>query len=96
LGPQKLDHKAGPSYDLFVKEIAFPRFRATCRAVFERVRLTGQPVLVTRFGEPLAEIVPPRSPARRQDWLGAMRGTGEILDDIVAPLQDRSAWETEA
>ncbi len=35
-----------------MEEIAISKFKATCLAVLERVRKTGQPVLVTRFGQP--------------------------------------------
>jgi prevent-host-death family protein len=45
-----------------MKEIDFPEFRIKCSAIIERVRKTRQPVRVTRFGEPLAEIVPLSQP----------------------------------
>ncbi|HUP18651.1 MAG TPA: PIN domain-containing protein [Gemmatimonadota bacterium] len=32
--------------------IAISRFKATCLAVMRRVKRTGRPVVVTRFGEP--------------------------------------------
>ena len=41
-----------------MKEIAISKFKATCLAVLERVRKTGEPILVTRFGHPVAEITP--------------------------------------
>ncbi len=44
-----------------MEEIAISKFKATCLAVLERVRKTGKPVLVTRFGEPVAELVPPHA-----------------------------------
>ena len=42
-----------------MEEIAISKFKATCLAVLERVRKTGQPILVTRFGQVIAEIRPP-------------------------------------
>lgn len=48
---------------IHMQEIAISKFKATCLAVMEQVRRTRQPVLVTRFGEAVAEIVPP-SPRR--------------------------------
>ena len=33
-------------------------FKAKCVAVLERVRSTGDPVLVTKRGRPLAKVVP--------------------------------------
>lgn len=76
-----------------MESIAISEFKATCLAVLERVRQSGRPVLVTRRGEPVAEIVPPSSAGRPQSWLGSAQGTGEILGDLVAPAADESAWE---
>ena len=42
-----------------MEEIAISKFKATCLAVLERVRKTGEPVRVTRFGQVVAEVVPP-------------------------------------
>lgn len=75
-----------------MESIAISEFKATCLAVLERVRTTGQSVLVTRRGEPVAEIVPPPA-AKRRSLLGSGRGTGEILGDIVAPVVDESEWD---
>ncbi len=76
-----------------MEEIAISKFKATCLSVLERVRKTRKPVLVTRFGEPVAQVVPPPTPARRKDWLGDMAGTGRIEGDIVAPAADEADWE---
>jgi prevent-host-death family protein len=76
-----------------MEEIAISKFKATCLSVMERVRKTRKPVLVTRFGEPVAEVVPPRTPARPKDWLGDMAGTGRIVGDIVSPASDEEDWE---
>lgn len=76
-----------------VEEIAISRFKATCLAVLERVRKTRRPILVTRFGEPVAEVIPPPVPPRPGSWLGSMRGTGAFLGDVVAPATDPDEWE---
>jgi prevent-host-death family protein len=68
-----------------METIAFSKFKATCLAVLERVRRTGEPVLVTRFGEPVAEVVPPSARERPRSWLGSFRERGEILGDLVSP-----------
>ena len=75
-----------------MERIAISEFKATCLAVLERVRQSGQPVLVTRRGEPIAEIVPPPT-AKCRSLLGSGRGTGEILGDIMAPVVDESEWD---
>jgi len=76
-----------------MKEIGISEFKVKCCAILERVRRTRQPIRVTRFGRPLAEIVPP-SPAKRRR-LGGMEGTARIIGDIVGPtgsLDDWKAW----
>ncbi|MEX2263243.1 MAG: type II toxin-antitoxin system prevent-host-death family antitoxin [Bryobacteraceae bacterium] len=76
-----------------MEEIAISKFKATCLAVLERVRKTRKPVLVTRFGEPVAEVVPPPPQQRPKRWLGSMAGTIRIEGDIVSPATEESEWE---
>jgi prevent-host-death family protein len=77
-----------------MEEIAISKFKATCLAVLERVRKTGKPVLVTRFGQPVAQLIPPASAKERpMRELGALRGTARITGDIVSPASDEDDWE---
>lgn len=76
-----------------MEEIAISKFKATCLAVLERVRKTHKAVRVTRFGQPVADIVPPSVSPKQTGWLGALAGTGRIRGDIVAPVADRRDWE---
>jgi prevent-host-death family protein len=73
--------------------IAISKFRATCLSVLERVRRTRKPILVTRFGQPIAQIVPLPKSKRCRNWMGSMADTARILGDIVAPAADESDWE---
>ena len=78
-----------------MKEIAISEFKAKCLGILEEVRKTRKPIRVTRFGKPVAEVIPPsrEKPARRR--LGCMAGTAEILGDIVGPtgsFEDWDAW----
>lgn len=70
---------------MIVKEIAISKFKATCLGVLEEVRRTRRPVRVTKFGKPVADVVPP-SVSPKQSWLGCMRDSAEILGDIVGPI----------
>ncbi len=76
-----------------MEEIAISKFKATCLAVLERVRKTKKPIRVTRFGKPVAEVVPPSDPPRPKSWLGSMEGTGRIVGDIISPVADEQDWE---
>ena len=74
-----------------MEEMAISKFKATCLAVLERVRKTGKPVVVTRFGQPIAQISPPG--VVKKIKLGGGAGTAVILGDIVGPTGDLSEWE---
>ena len=76
-----------------MQEIAISEFKAKCLAVLEQVRATKKPVRVTRFGKPVAEIVPPTAVEDRAAWIGSMKGSFEILGDIVSPANDENEWE---
>ena len=76
-----------------MEEIAISKFKATCLEVLERVRRTRKPILVTRFGEPVAEVAPPSISGRKGKRSGAMVGTARIKGDIVSPVCDSDDWE---
>lgn len=63
------------------------KFKATCLAVLDRVCKTGRPLLVTKRGVPIAQIVPPPNPAPPdEDAFGSMAEGTEEFDDILEPL----------
>ena len=86
-----MDHDHSTIGDMETMPIS--RFKATCLATLERVRRTGQPLRVTRFGKPIADIVPPAPEPPPRDWLGSFRGTLEFEGEIVAPSSDLVEWE---
>ncbi len=73
-----------------MEEIAISKFKATCLAVLEQVRRTRKPVRITRFGKPVAEVVPP---PMRKGWLGCMASTGRIAGDVISPVVAEKDWE---
>lgn len=76
-----------------MEEIAISKFKATCLAVIEKVRKSGKPILVTRFGEPMAEVVPAPSRKKTKQWVGSLASTGKINGDIVSPASDENDWD---
>lgn len=68
------------------------KFKATCLAVLDRVRRTGRPILITKRGQPIAELVPPSAAAVGGDWLGAARGSARLVGDVVAPVTEPEEW----
>ena len=76
-----------------MEAIAISKFKATCLAVLERVRRTGEPILVTRRGAPVAQVLPPPEPdAAETSAFGCMKSSVEIEGDIVEPLPSE-VWE---
>ena len=73
--------------------IAISEFKATCLKVLEQVRRTGDSVLITRRGEPIALVSPPPPPEKPSSWLGMFQGQGKIVGDIVSPVLAEEAWE---
>ncbi len=75
-----------------MEEVAISRFKATCLELLRRVQMTGQPILVTRHGEPIAEVRPPGQLPRGARLMGCMEGTGEVLGDIISPAVPIDGW----
>lgn len=73
--------------------IMISKFKATCLAVLDRVKKTGQPILVTRKGEPIALIEPPPRPKSCKPWMGMFSSRGKITGDIISPALDSGEWE---
>ena len=76
-----------------METMAISKFKATCLSVIKRVRQTRKPILVTRRGEPYAQVSPPPPRPRPKRWLGDMAGTGKIVGDIISPAADESDWD---
>ena len=76
-----------------MQEVAISDFKARCLAILKQVAKTKKPVRITRFGKPIAEVVPPSPEPQPKSWLGSMAGTCEIVGDIVSPAFDPNEFE---
>lgn len=85
-----IDHGTMP---MSVESLPISRFKATCLAAIERVRKTGRPLLITKRGVPIAQVVPAPAQSQEGNAFGSLSGTAEELGDIVEPLLE-SDWET--
>lgn len=72
-----------------MEEMDISEFQATCLAALARVGRTGQPILVTRFGKPVAQVNAPPQQAQ----LGVLRDQGTILGDLIEPASSTDDWE---
>jgi prevent-host-death family protein len=74
-----------------MKQIAAGEFKAKCLALMDEVQQTGEPVLITKRGKPVAKLVP--APAPLDDIFDYMKGKVKIVGDIVGPITPEEDWE---
>lgn len=73
--------------------VSISDFKARCLALLAKVKRTGRPILVTRKGEVIAQIVPPPPPEKPPSWLGSFQSSGKILGELVEPAVEAKEWE---
>ena len=59
-------------------------FKATCLKVMDQVYETGDPVVITKHGKPVAQLVPVKQ--KPKTLFGALAGEIEIKGDIISPI----------
>lgn len=69
------------------------KFKAHCLSVMDRVRRTGRPVRVTRYGRPVADVVPAAPAKRERRALGFLKDATTITGDLVEPVVDAGDWD---
>jgi len=63
-----------------VQRIPAAQFKSQCLALMEQVAASGRPVIVTRHGKPVVQILPVEKDA--EDIFGFLAGKGRIVGDI--------------
>ena len=74
-----------------MKQMPAGKFKARCLSVMDDVGATGEPVIITKRGTPVAQIVPVTS--KKQDIFGFMSGEFKIAGDIESPVVSPEEWE---
>ena len=54
-----------------MEQVPISKFKATCLSLLDKVKRTGQPILITRKGDPIAQVIPPVPPTPPESWLGS-------------------------
>ena len=66
------------------RTIAAGEFKAKCLKLLDEVAETREAIIVTKFGKPVAKLVPMSK--GNVDIIGAMRGTVLWEGDIISPI----------
>jgi prevent-host-death family protein len=62
-------------------------FKAECLKLMDEVARTGRPVVITKHGRPVAQLVP--VPAAPRSAFGYMKSTLSIKGDVVGPTGEQ-------
>lgn len=81
-----------------MRTIPAGEFKAKCLAIMDEVNETGEPVLVTKRGKPVARVTPaletaPRKKVDVDSIFGALRGMVTISGDIVSSEHTDDEWD---
>jgi prevent-host-death family protein len=67
-----------------MRTIKASEFKSKCLKLTDEVAETGEPLVITKSGKPIARLVPLEE--RRRSLWGAHKGLIEIKGDIVSPI----------
>lgn len=68
-------------------------FKARCLAILDRVRDTGERVLILKRGQPVAELWPANRSSREYPQAD-LKGTVTVFGDIIGPALPEDYWES--
>ena len=74
-----------------MQTIQASKFKAKCLALMDQVARTGETILITKNGKPVAELRPHRGP-RARSLIGLHKGRIRIRGDIISPI-GTELWE---
>lgn len=74
-----------------MKQIKASEFKAKCLKLMDEVAESGETLVITKNGKPVAELRPAHK--RPRTLVGLHKGEIEILGDIISPLDVE--WEAE-
>ncbi len=75
-----------------MQTINAPELKAHCLSILDRVRATGERVVVLRRGQPVAELGPAAEALARYPQMD-FQGTVSVVGDILGPVLRDCDWE---
>lgn len=74
-----------------MKEMPAGKFKEHCLAVMDEVQATGETVVVTKRGKPVAKVVP--AGTDETSIFDCMAGKFKIIGDIESPVVPPTDWK---
>jgi len=68
-----------------MNKISVSEFKAVCLRILREVHATGQEVMITKDGEDLALVTPPRKKSSSKKAFGALKHRTKIDVDLSTP-----------
>lgn len=68
-------------------------FKARCLRILDRVRETGERIVILKRGQPVAELWPPSNAESRYPQ-SELKGTVTVVGDIVGPAVPEHHWDS--
>ena len=75
-----------------MQQISTNELPENLQKLFTEVQRTKTPLIVIHEGKPLVIISPATTQPKRATF-GVMKGSGEILGDLITPAVSLSTWE---
>lgn len=66
-------------------------FKSKCLSIMERVKKNKKRIIITKRNKPIAQLLPIEEKVVLA--YGCMKGTVEILDDILSPIDE--VWDAD-
>ena len=73
-----------------MKEMSAAQFKSQCLAIMDKVQESGEPLVITKHGKPVAKLVPVEKTG--EDIFGYMVGKARIVGDIMNSVPPEN-WE---
>jgi prevent-host-death family protein len=74
-------------------DIPAGEFKAKCLKLMDDVQKHQREIVITKYGKPVARLVPAKNRKGASSVVGALEGSVKIHGDLIAPTGER--WEAD-
>ena len=67
-----------------MRTVKASEFKAKCLKIMDEVAATGEPVVITKYGVPVAQLVPAMQ--KPKTLFGALKGSILYMGDVTSPI----------